>query len=185
MPGTATGWAGLRLLPGGAEDLLERTGWDAPAPLARPAERCEPWSLDRTRATAFLRAAREGAIALELAAVVTVERCLLEEDLDALGRSHRTGALDAAAAGAAVSCELSEHASAYLATLNGNGARASQAPEMLALPMRLRERIGSRAVTELLDPRLLASGISWERAAVLSGRTMSEWALMTLAASGG
>jgi hypothetical protein len=133
----------------------------------------------------FVLAAREVPIAFELAAVVTVERCLLENDLLLLARSGAAAALDAAGAGAAVSSELSEPSSAYLAALDGTGGGAVQTPAMLTLPMRLGDRIGARNVVELLDPRLLHSAIAWERAAVLSGRTMSEWALMTLVTNGG
>jgi len=177
--------AGLRLLPGGVEDPLNGAGWDAPAPLARPADRCEPWPLDPRRATGFLQGARAAGLAVELAAVIAVERLLLEEDLHQLGLGKASTVLDALAGQARVRRELSEPASAYLASLECDRRASSRTPAMLALPARLRERIGAREAAELLDARMLASAIAWERAAVLSGRTMSEWALFTLAAGGG
>jgi hypothetical protein len=89
--------------------------------------------------------------------------------------------LDAAAASAAVTLELSEPASAYLGALDRGESAHAYTTGMLALPMRLRERIGSRSPTTLLTAELLDYAIAWERAALVAGRTMSEWALLALA----
>jgi len=171
----------LRLLLGGAEDVLQGSSWDAPPPLARPADRCEPWPVDPTAVAPLAGAARRRGIACELAAVVTVERALIGQDLDALGLTDRMPFLDAAAASAAVTRELSEPASAYLAALDRGGQARGCTDGMLALPMRLRERIASRSPATLLEAELLECAIAWERAALLVGRTMSEWALLALA----
>jgi hypothetical protein len=176
---------GLRLLRGGAEDVLQARGWDAPPPLARPADRCDPWPVDPAAVEPLAGAARRRGIAFELAAVVTVERALIGQDLDVLGLADRTPFLDADAASAAVTRELSEPASAYLAALDRSGQVHVCTGGIVALPTRLRERIASHSPAMLLEAELLEYAIAWERAALLAGRTMSEWALLALAATRG
>ncbi|MEX2646445.1 MAG: hypothetical protein WD249_09300 [Gaiellaceae bacterium] len=126
-------------------------------------------------------AAREARLPFETAAAILVERALLDDDLGALGLGSFASLLDAAAAEAAISIELSEGQSAYLRVLYGNERRpAENTTCLVAIPMRLTERIGDEGADRLLRAKLLPSARLWERAAVISGRTMSEWA--TLAA---
>ena len=62
--------------------------------------------------------------------------------------------------------------------------RVGLGTSVLVLPMRLTERLGSRAPASLLDVALLHSAVAWERAAVLAGHTMTEWALLSLVGRG-
>lgn len=154
-------------------------GFEAPTPTARPADRCEPWPVDDgMQLRALAAAAATGGISLELAAVVVVERALLAGELAGRGVDELAGRLDGEAARARVAVELSEPLSAYLGALSGRrrGGAAGPLPRLLVLPMRLTERILARRGPPQLDAVLLPSALAWERAAVLEGRTMSEWA---------
>lgn len=169
-------------MTGGAATVVERARWDAPPPLARPSDRCERWPVDRETVAPLAKAAAGLGIAFELAAVVTVERSLLGEDLDFLGLGDRLSVLDVAANAAVVTTELSEPLAAYLCALDrSTNARSRPTFDALVLPMRISERIGSATPGLRLDVALLPSAIAWERAAVVAGRTMSEWALLSLA----
>jgi hypothetical protein len=176
----------LRLVVGGLAGVVDEVAapstWDAPLPTARPADRCEPWPISSDDATPLLRAAGVFGVAFELAAVVTVERSLLRDDLHGFGLGEIESELDIAARAATVTCELSDPLSAYLRALD-RGPRVRKRPRHLtALPMRLTERLGSQTcVGPHLDPTLLPSAIVWERAAVLAGHTMTEWAMRAVA----
>lgn len=159
-----------------------RPGWDAPPPVARPADRCEAWPLDATSSAPLVRAAAELGITFDLAAVVTVERSLLRDDIHALGFSSSTALLDSSARTARVARELSEPLSEYLGALDRSSRARRHPRNTLVLPMRLTERLGNVAPASRLDAELLPSAIAWERAAVVAGRTMTEWALLLLAA---
>jgi hypothetical protein len=50
-------------------------------------------------------------------------------------------------------------------------------PLTFALPARLCTRLDGLISPELLDHRVVGEMIAWERAAILAGRTMGEWAL--------
>ena len=181
MPSLAQDDRPLQLLAGGAASLDTRLGWDGPPPVARPADRCEPWPIDGGLTPPFARAAADLGIAFELAAVVTVERSLLGEELECLGLEDARGTLDCNARVAAVTGELSEPLSAYLGALDRSLDARAHPRSRLVLPMRLTERIGPAGPASRLDVALLPSAIAWERAAVLAGRTMTEWALLVLA----
>jgi hypothetical protein len=127
-------------------------------------------------------AATEERVDFSLAAVVVVERMLIEEDLRLAGHGPALTILDGAASATRVMVELSEPTSAYLRALEGGSAAASRVRDSVRLPMRLTERVGARTLERLLDARMLRSALAWERAAVLSGRTMSEWAALAIAA---
>ena len=171
----------LHLVAGRGSCVHERAGWDAPPPLARPADRCEPWPLDEPAARSLARAAAELGIAFELAAVITVERSLLEDDIRTLHLDDPAATLEAKARAAVVTGELSEPLSAYLGSLDRSARGRAYPSNVLVLPMRLSERIGSCGPAFHLEASLLPSAIAWERASVLAGRTMTEWALLTLA----
>jgi len=168
----------LRLLAGEAPESSD-AGWDAPLPTARPADRCEPWTLVSSEgAAALAAAAAEERIDFLLATVLVVERSLVEEDLRYGGLGTTLPILDRTASKARVRIALSEPMSVYLRTLEGAATAASSMRESVRIPMRLTERVAERTLERLLDARMLRSALAWERAAVLSGRTMSEWALL-------
>ena len=158
-------------------DRFERA-FEGPAPMARPADRCEPWPInDASSLRALAVAAAKCGVALELAAVLVVERALLTAELAPHGLGDLADRFDAEAACARVTFELSGSLSAYLAALSGRDrSGGAMLPSILALPMRLSERILAREGRPQFDATLLASALAWERAAVLEGRTMSEWA---------
>ena len=169
-----------------AEETAEATrrdpGFDAPAPTARPSERCEPWPVeDEHRLGSLAAAADELGVSLELAVVVVVERSLLANDLAARRIDGIAARLDAEAAHASVTIELSEPLSAYLSALLSHDRGVSRSlPRLITLPMRLTERIGAEGPAARLDATLLQSALHWERAALLEGRTMSEWATLKI-----
>lgn len=145
---------------------------------ARPADRCEPWrSEDPSLITRIACAARTAELDTNLAAVLVVERMLIEAEFELLAEELGVGRLDAQAERAQVTMELGPVTADYLRALNPRGTRASATPATFRLPMRLTDRILRVGLRHLLRPEVLRSAISWERAAVLSGQTMSEWVL--------
>jgi hypothetical protein len=151
---------------------------------ARPGDRLEPWRPDSPESLGGIAGcARASGIDAELASVLIVERALLEIDLSPGLESSTIAHLNDEAAKARVSSELTPTSAHYLRSLDRPGASSSeQAPDLLRLPMRLSDRILRHRIDALIRPELLGSAIAWERAAVLSGETMSEWALRRLAA---
>lgn len=168
--------------PTGAEALdLERPAFDVPPPRARPSERFEPWPLAEETARLLAEAAARHGLPPETAGPLLIERALLEEDFAARGLGAMTARLDEVAARAEVEIELSEAQSAYLQVLSRGRAELAVAyPRLLPVPMRLIERLGEEGVVKRLDPAPLGDALLWERAAVLSGRTMSEWAVLAM-----
>ena len=159
--------------------------WYGPPPVSRPADRCEPWPIDDQAAAPLAAAAADLGVAFELAAVITVERSLLGEELLSLGFVDPPPLLDAAARIAAVTRQLSEPVSAYLGALSRSTGPRRHPRGFLVLPMRLTERLLSSDPASRLDPILLPSAVAWERAAVLSGRSMTEWAMAVLVGRSG
>ncbi|MGH2921133.1 MAG: hypothetical protein ACRDKU_03605, partial [Gaiellaceae bacterium] len=149
----------------------------------RPSERFEPWPLAEEAARHLAEAAVRHGLPPETAGPLLIERALLEEDFAARGLSAMTARLDELAAKAEVKFELSEAQSAYLRVLSRGRAKQSVAhrhPRLLPVPMRLIERMGQEGLVRRLDPAALGAALLWERAAVLSGRTMSEWAALAM-----
>ena len=71
---------------------------------------------------------------------------------------------------------LSEPSRAYLQALSGRGVFSTTVPlRHVPLPMRLTDLLRHREIDALLDASELDRAISWERAALLAGRTMGEW----------
>lgn len=117
---------------------------------------------------------------------VVVERELLELELAAWSHGAAAG-LDERARGARVEVELDAAASSYLAMLGACNADASKAARPFdgevscLLPGRLWTRLSSGgAPPVVMGGCLLDDAIAWERAAVLAGFTMTEWALREL-----
>lgn len=117
---------------------------------------------------------------------VVVERELLELELAAW--SHGAAArLDERAREARVEVELDAAASSYLAMLGLCNADASEATRPFGgelsclLPGRLWTRLSAGGAPPVaIRGCLLDDAIAWERAAVLAGFTMTEWALREL-----
>jgi hypothetical protein len=160
---------------------LERPAFDAPPPRARPSERFEPWPIAEETARPLAEAAARRGLLPETAGPILIERALLEEDFAARRLGGMTVRLDELAARAEVEIELSEAQSAYLRALSRGSAKQAVAhPRLLPVPMRLTERLGEEGIAKRLAPGPLGAALLWERAAVLSGRTMSEWATLAM-----
>lgn len=160
---------------------LDPPTFDAPPPRARPCERFEPWPVAEETARPLAEAAAQHGLLPETAGPLLIERALLEEDFAARGLGAMTARLDELAARAEVEIELSEAQSAYLRVLtSGSAKRVVAHPRLLPVPMRLIERMGREGLAKRLDPAPLGAALLWERAAVLSGRSMSEWATLAM-----
>lgn len=155
---------------------------DLRPPRTRPYERLEPWPLTEETARRLAAAANARQLPFETTGALVVERTLLARDLSMPGRDSFTTALDEIASRMRVERALTEPQSAYLRALSPSrlpAVRTANLPHLLPLPMRLIERIGEGGLDGAVDVTLLESALLWERAAVLNGRTMSEWAALT------
>ena len=154
--------------------------WDGPPPEARPGDRCEPWPLvDRRAGERIARAAGEHGIAPHLAALITAECVLTVESLGATQTATFIDTLDDLAAAARVRAPLSEPSRAYLQALSIWSRVPKAAPlRHVLLPMRLIDRIQGRDVGTFLIASELGRAIRWERAALVAGHTMGEWAAL-------
>jgi hypothetical protein len=144
-------------------------------------ERNEPWTLcvdDGLRALAAHAA--ELGLDLELALRLALETALATAELTALRVD--LDALDRIAGGAAVDRTVDACHAAYLRRLTT--AAPCDPVELDALflaglPVRLSTRLLSADLAELLAAADLERARAWEIAAVLDGRTISEWAPLT------
>lgn len=161
-----------------SRDRVWEQRWDGPLPAARPGDRCEPWPLsDPGAANRIAQAATSHGLSTSLAALVTIECVLTIESLDAIGAETPIEAIDQEAAVSRVRRPLSEPSRAYLQALSSRGVCSTTVPlRHVPLPMRLTDLVRHREIDSLLDASELDRAISWERAALLAGRTMGEWA---------
>jgi hypothetical protein len=150
---------------------------------ARPADRCEPWPAEPTVLTEIRKVAQTARIDPNLASVLIVERSLLDRELGALSTSRETHQMNQHAENAQVSMELSSASADYLRALSSHTTVPPEPLSTLRLPMRLSDRVLRFGLADLLRVELLGSAIRWERASLLTGQTMSEWALSAAAAS--
>jgi hypothetical protein len=160
---------------------LERRRFDGPPPLARPSDRLEPWLLETgSPLVAFADAAFQRGLPFQTAVTVMLERQLIAEVLASRGLARLLPDLDRTARAATVECELSDGLAAYLRALSSRSRDLERTPpHIVAIPMRLGERLGEGdAIVARLEPRLLESALAWERAAALRGLTMTEWAAL-------
>lgn len=189
--------------------------WGAEAPAecvvvrnaVRAGDRHEPWTLPATAALAALAdTARTAGVDVELAVRLVLECALVSDDLCASGVDPTT--LDATAAAERVGGELDAASAAYLRRLAGRRDSGATRPEPAApgesgavhrgagggalgdvvtvgLPLRLSARLLAADLDALLAAAPLDRALAWETAAVLAGRTMSEWAPLTALRRGG
>jgi hypothetical protein len=92
-------------------------------------------------------------------------------------------ALNRAAADARPAQPLSPAVAAYLRRLGrGPWGRPADATALsVGIPPRFADRLRVTRDSDVLRPDVLPEAISWERAAVVTHRTMAEWALLILA----
>lgn len=174
------GLTSLRLIPGEAPAAFDPPGWNGPPPSARPGDRCEPvHKLDLALQEKVRREAVEAGIDPPLALILCVEQALVLRDLGT--DDELIARFDAAAAISRVRAELSRATSAYLSALrptSDNAARSRGASGAWRLPVRLGDRVAPADLAWLVETGSLNAAIAWERAAVLEGRTMGEWATL-------
>lgn len=83
--------------------------------------------------------------------------------------------LDGAARAARVLMPLSAAEADYVSALTQG--RWKRRSSLVLVPTRMLARLRSASAEAIFDPDLLRSAIAWERAAVLSGLTMTEWGI--------
>jgi hypothetical protein len=159
----------------------------------RAGDRHEPWTLPAGSAMQALAAqAADAGVELELAVRLCVEAALAHADLRAAGigaagsDAHPAGGglaqLDALAAAASVTTRVDACDCAYLRRLTRRGAHERRTlgdAVIVGLPARLSGRLLDADLDALLANADVGSALAWEIAAVLDGRTISEWAPLT------
>jgi hypothetical protein len=164
----------LKVLPGGQH-------WNAPSlPLrpGRPGELLEPAPVT-AGGQRLSEVAGQLRVDVDVAAALAAERSLLLSELgDDTDRAARV--LDSHAH-ASVGTPIGAAEAAYLRSLQTRAAaqrRLDDCPSV-RIPARLRRRV-SELRFDALSEIELQQAVDWEQAAVLEGRTMSEWAWRTL-----
>lgn len=170
----------LRALPGGLGDGPPPDECAVSRGAVRAGDRNEPWTLATSLPLRRLAGAAYAiGIDLELAIRIALESALACEDL--LGAGVDPALLDAPAATERVDGQLDAAASAYLRRLTHE--RDSPRRDLgealtVGLPARLSARLLRADLDRLLTTADIARAIRWETAAVLTGRTISEWVLL-------
>lgn len=149
----------------------------------RPSDRLESWYVSEAAAQALALCADEASLAPGTAACLAVEHGLLLRELPRLFGDVAT-ALDARAARATPARELTDASALYLRSLTADLSPAPTKPSgALRLPARLSDRLLIHGGPEPLLSGDLDQARSWERASVMAGATMTEWALTALASA--
>lgn len=159
-----------------SDPLLETARFDGPPPRTRPSDRLEPWPCSSEALQALGQAAHAKRIPFATAAVVVVERTLLDIEFRTRGMAEMLSLLDERARAEQVILALAEPQRAYLRAISSPHPTAATTPTLIALPMRLRDRVAVATLEACLRPELLDFALTWERAAIATGRSMSEWA---------
>lgn len=177
----------LRALPGGSpadaptidECRISRVA-------GRTGDRHDPWTLKASEPVRVLaRGAAARGVDLELAVRLTVEHALVRRDLIAIGVD--AGTVDLVAHAARVSDRLDASAATYLRRLTHprDGVRSNLGDSItVGLPLRLTARLLAVSIETLIREADLDRAIAWEVAAVVAGRTMSEWAPLAALSAG-
>jgi hypothetical protein len=151
---------------------LPDVSWLSSEAPRRPGELCEPVRIGAEAEKRLQSSAEHAGIPAELVGRLLLEADLLKRDL--AGPSAGLEALDRAAATTRVRRRLSSAESNYLKALGEK--RPSGKGGALIVPVRL---LGRLSGVDLASAMLgdAARAASWERAAILHGRTMIEWGL--------
>lgn len=154
------------------------------APTTRPTERHEPWSLEEVDVRDLATESRRLEIDLGVACSVVIER----RDLIAtVADDALVHWLNDRAWIARPVIALSAPSSAYLRSLNGNmlargRSRRQVELDRVAMPARLNDRLMNLwPPSPELKAIELEPALQWERASVMAGLTMTEWAFRDLA----
>jgi hypothetical protein len=184
----------LRLIDGGASAPTASAMVAAPRPLPqvmrRPGEHRELHSFPNCAPLAAIRtAARRRGIETENAVTVTIERLHIARELRDAGAADLVNLLDQRSLETRTQGELWSAHGSYLQHLLGLRPCASSGHPLdsprVSLPVRLIDRLSGLDIELLDEPDVeLASAIAWEVAALVAGRTMTEWSFRTLALEG-
>lgn len=144
----------------------------------RPSDRWETWDVSPVALRVLGDRARRAQLPLGLAGSLATEHALLVGELGATVVPR----LNAHAGEACATSRLTDATAVYLRTLT-HAWRPDPADELawrLQLPARLSDRIAAHPDRDALLGGDLEQARRWEIAAVLSGATMTEWALRAL-----
>jgi hypothetical protein len=171
----------LRVLRGGAAAAAHGGEIAATRTAVRAGDRHDPWTFAATpRLRALAAAAAALGVDLSLAVRVVIERELALGDLHALAVDPAP--LDGIARAAHVDRALDAASAAYVRRLSGgDGAepRALGEQVTIGLPLRLSTRLSRAGALDALLGDAVGDALAWELAAVMQGRTISEWAALT------
>lgn len=179
--------ASLRLVKSCGETYDGPTSDQLGAPTARPEDRCERFETPDADLRALAHVTTQAGVVFDLGAALIAERQFLLADLAGLGLDRELDELDRLASLAHIDRALSPAHAAYLRSLRARRARpptdrrepSSRAMTEIALPIRLAARMRDHPnPLGEFTPETLEQALTWEAAALLSGRTMSEWGLM-------
>ena len=133
-------------------------------------------------AAAFAGAADATGLSLDQAAALGLERAFVRQDLagaGALSDDEVCQLLDSAALEARPRLPLSAALAAYVRTLRLRPPLAGVASAShVAIPLRLADRARAAEPAPGCTTSELEQAVDWEVAAVIEGRTMSEWAFL-------
>lgn len=167
----------MRLLPAPTRAVgVPELGHAYDDPLRRPGELHEAVPVPPGSAQAVERSALRAGVPSGTAVRLLIEVALVLADLAAIGHDGAESRLDEAAAGAAVCRRLSAAEADYVRGLRRGLLTGST---LATVPVRLIGRVAAMHIEPALRGDL-ERAVAWEVAAALSGRTMLEWALMTV-----
>jgi hypothetical protein len=155
----------------------ELLGWVA---ARRPGELHEALRLSTPAAEQLAATANAARVSTDIAGTVLLEAAIVVNDA---GASARTP-LRAAASSTGVRRRLTAAEADYLRALTMRRRESAPvaAPATLSLPVRLVGIVADMDVDAAIDAVEIDAALSWETAALISGRTMAEWAFRVLLA---
>jgi hypothetical protein len=152
----------------------------------RPGERREPLLVrfENAAQALFMGECQTARVAPARAYALLLERRLLLDDLAEVGLRGTEAALDGVALSVTPELALDGASSAYLRSFIRPAVQTSVVATLLVpVPVRLYARARELAPATTIESGAVEQAIRWERASVLEGRTMAEWAFVSLLAT--
>lgn len=166
----------LSLLQGGLSEPIDE--WELGlSVLHRPGELIEPVAVDASTTQRINDLASSAQIPAPMAFGLVVELHLALSDLQRYGASGYVAVLDKLATQARPARSMSARTGDYLRVLNSGRRDAPGSRSPLGLPARIARRASADLLCAAVDGADLPRARAWERAAVIEGRTLTEWAL--------
>jgi hypothetical protein len=156
----------------------ELLGWVA---ARRPGELHEALRLSTSAAEQLAATANAARVSTDIAGTVLLEAAIVVNDV---GVGARTPLRAAASSTAGVRRRLTAAETDYLRALTMRRRESAPvaAPATLSLPVRLVGIVADMDVDAAIDAVEIDAALAWETAALISGRTMAEWAFRVLLA---